>query len=60
MDAGLEAGFWNSLASVDPGIQIVVLENKEPPPAVASAVHYEWFAGENAGPGERAGFVPLT
>jgi hypothetical protein len=59
IDAGLEAGFWSSLTKVGPEIQIIVIENKEPPADVADAVHFEWFAGVNAQPGERAGFVPL-
>jgi hypothetical protein len=58
IDAGIEQGFWKSLTSVNPNVQIIIIENKEPPPEVASAVHYEWFAGENAQPGERAGFIP--
>jgi hypothetical protein len=41
-----------------PGTQIIVIENKEPPAETASALHYEWFAGENALPGERRGFIP--
>jgi hypothetical protein len=25
---------------------------------VATAVHYEWFAGNEAGPSDRVGFIP--
>jgi hypothetical protein len=46
--------------TVAPDIQIIILENKEPPEAVAKVVHYEWFAGKNAKDGERAGFVPVS
>lgn len=55
---GVEAAFWNSLTSISKDVQVVIVENKEPPPDVASAVHYEWFAGDEAGPGDRIGFIP--
>ena len=58
VNAGIEAAFWQSLRSTQTGVQIIVIENKEPPADVAQAVHYEWFAGKNAKPGERAGFIP--
>ena len=55
----IEVGFWRSLTANSFGAaQLIIIENKEPPGEVADAVHYEWFAGDNAGPGERAGFVP--
>jgi hypothetical protein len=38
--------------------QLIIIENKEPPSDVAAAVHFEWFAGENAQAGERVGFIP--
>jgi hypothetical protein len=60
VDAGIEAAFWESLRSTKTGTQIIIVENKEPPHAVAQAVHYEWFAGENAQEGERLGFIPLV
>jgi hypothetical protein len=56
--AGVEAAFWNSLKSVSKNVQIIVIENKEPPADVSKAVHYEWFAGEDAKDGERAGLIP--
>jgi len=59
INSGIEAAFWESLRYVKSGIQIVVLENKEPPPDVEYAVHYERFAGKEAEPGERVGFIPL-
>ncbi|MBK8177013.1 MAG: hypothetical protein IPK66_17665, partial [Rhodospirillales bacterium] len=40
IDPGIEERFWNSLLSIDPRHQIVVLENKEPSGAVASSVNY--------------------
>ncbi|MES0149281.1 hypothetical protein NKJ95_18810 [Mesorhizobium sp. M0012] len=58
VNAGIEAAFWESLRSVKKGIQIIVIENKEPPPDVALALHYERFAGKEAEPGERVGFIP--
>ena len=57
--AGMEAAFWQSLRKIRTGAQIIVIENKEPPADVAQAVHYEWFGGKNAQPGERRGFIPL-
>lgn len=60
VDAGIEAAFWDSLRNMNAGIQIIVIENKEPPSVVASAVHYEWFAGENALADERVGFIPIA
>lgn len=59
IDPGMESGFWRSLTSFDTRLQLIVLENKEPPKDVAAAVHYEWFGGENAQNGERAGFIPV-
>lgn len=58
IDAGIEAGFWNSLVSVPDDVQIIVIENKEPPTNVSDAIHFEWFHGEDAGPDERKGFIP--
>ncbi|MFB0488648.1 hypothetical protein ABIE45_001234 [Methylobacterium sp. OAE515] len=55
---GVEAAFWDALKRVPPGIQIIIVENKEPPADVAEAVHYEWFAGDTAEPGDRIGFIP--
>jgi hypothetical protein len=57
---GVEAAFWESLTSVPGDVQVVIVENKEPPSDVASAVHYEWFAGDEAGPGDRIGFIPVS
>ena len=58
VDAGIEAAFWKSLTTVDPALQIIIVENKEPPQAVADAVNYRWFAGDLAQPGDRRGFIP--
>lgn len=58
VDAGLEAGFWSSLPKTSKDVQIVVIENKEPPAAVQAGTHYEWFAGLDAKDGDRVGFVP--
>ena len=55
---GVEAAFWELLTSISSDVQVVIVENKEPPSDVASAVHYEWFAGDEAGPGDRVGFIP--
>jgi hypothetical protein len=39
-------------------LQIIIVENKEPPQAVADALNYHWFAGDLAQPGDRRGFIP--
>lgn len=58
--AGVEAAFWQSLRSLTQDLQVIVIENKEPPQDIAMAVHYERFAGEGAVSGERAGFIPTS
>jgi hypothetical protein len=58
VDPGIEASFWESLTRLDDGIQVIVVENKEPPQDVAAKVHYQWFAGDAAKPGERVGLIP--
>lgn len=55
---GVEAALWESLTRISGNIQIVIVENKEPPLEVANAVHYQWFAGDEAGPSDRVGFIP--
>lgn len=59
ISAGVEAAFWQSLKQVSKYVQIIVIENKEPPIDVANEVHYEWFSGGDAKDGERAGLVPM-
>ncbi|MFJ2991237.1 hypothetical protein [Pandoraea sp. NPDC087047] len=58
IDAGIEAAFWDSLAKTTKDVQVIVIENKEPPSEIAEEVHYQWFAGENAKGDDRAGFFP--
>ncbi|HJV27859.1 MAG TPA: hypothetical protein VJ673_19415 [Aromatoleum sp.] len=58
VSAGVEEGFWHSLNRLPKTLQIIVIENKEPPASVAEEVHYEWFAGENAEVEERAALIP--
>lgn len=58
VDVGIESAFWESLAKTSKDIQVIVIENKEPPTEIAAEVHYQWFAGEDAKPDERAGFIP--
>ena len=58
VSSGVEAAFWESLTKITNDVQVIVVENKEPPASVAAAVHYEWFAGNEAGPGDRVGFIP--
>lgn len=59
IDPAVERAFWSSLVTTDPTIQIIVLENKEPPAAIASDLNYTHFAGENAETGQRVGFFPF-
>ncbi|MFT4097951.1 MAG: hypothetical protein QM651_12590 [Rhodoblastus sp.] len=56
--ASLETAFWESLKTVDASIQVIVIENKEPPQDVADEVRYEWFAGDTAQAGDRVAFIP--
>ncbi|MFY0184904.1 hypothetical protein ACTT2I_08365 [Stenotrophomonas sp. PUT21] len=58
VDPGIEASFWESLTHLDDGIQVIIIENKEPPQGIAEKVHYQWFAGDAAKLGERAGLIP--
>jgi hypothetical protein len=58
IDPGMEEAFWKSLKVIKQGVQVIIIENKEPPPDVATVVQYEWFAGEGARAGERVGFIP--
>jgi hypothetical protein len=58
VDAGIEAAFWRSLAIIDSSVQVIIVENKEPPQEVAGALNYHWFAGDLAQPGDRRGFIP--
>lgn len=59
VSAGVEAGFWHSLTLLPKHLQIIVIENKEPPASIAKEVHYEWFAGDYAGAEERAALIPV-
>lgn len=58
VSSGVEAAFWVSLTKTVKDVQVIIVENKEPPASVAAAVHYEWFAGNEAEPGDRVGFIP--
>ncbi|WP_024587314.1 hypothetical protein [Aliihoeflea sp. 2WW] len=58
VSTGVEAAFWVSLTKTAQDVQVIIVENKEPPASVAAAIHYEWFAGNEAEPGDRVGFIP--
>lgn len=58
VDPGIEASFWESLTRLGDGIQVIIVENKEPPQDVADRVHYQWFAGDAVKADERAGLIP--
>ncbi|MCO6389403.1 hypothetical protein GTK01_20750 [Aliihoeflea sp. 40Bstr573] len=55
VSTGVEAAFWVSLTKTAQDVQVIIVENKEPPASVAAAIHYEWFAGNEAEPGDRVG-----
>ncbi|MES3082306.1 hypothetical protein [Sphingomonas faeni] len=58
VDLGLEDGFWSSMPNTSADLQVIIIENKEPPAAVQTGTHYEWFSGADATDRDRAGFVP--
>ena len=58
IDAGMESAFWRSLTAIDPGVQVIIVENKEPPADVASDLTYYWFAGDTGSSTDRKGFIP--
>jgi hypothetical protein len=58
VDPGIEASFWSSLTKLGSDVQVIVVENKEPPQHVAEMVNYLWFPGDTAKLGERAGLIP--
>ena len=55
----MENAFWSSLARVPTTLQVVVLENKEPPAHLLPDITYTLFAGEHARAGQRRGFIPV-
>ena len=59
LDPTIESHFWTSLNAISIGSQVVVIDNKEPPPAVATQVAYTFFAGPNGAAHERKGFIPV-
>lgn len=58
IDARIEPMFWNDLSNLDPALQVIVLENKEPAENLHGVLNLQLFAGADAGPSERAGFIP--
>lgn len=60
IDAGMESAFWRSLTAIDPGVQVIIVENKEPPAEVANNLTYYWFAGDTGSSTDRKGFIPAT
>jgi hypothetical protein len=58
LDEGIETNFWRSLTKLPHDLQIVVLDNKEPPDDVIEKISYEWFAGSEAVDDERRGYIP--
>lgn len=60
IDAGMESAFWRSLTAIDPGVQVIIIENKEPPAEVANDLTYYWFAGDTGSSTDRKGFIPVA
>lgn len=58
LDPRVEPCFWKSLSEFNTEIQVIILENKEPPPSIAPAVNLQLFVGPTGGPDERKGFIP--
>ena len=58
IDVRIEPMFWNALSNLDPALQVIVLENKEPAEDLHSMLNLQLFAGADANPSERAGFIP--
>ncbi|WP_421993989.1 hypothetical protein [Roseococcus sp.] len=58
VDKSIEGAFWRSLSGLANKSQIIVFDNKEPPADVTRGLKYEFFAGPDAGPTERRGFIP--
>ncbi|MGO8049829.1 hypothetical protein [Rhizobium leguminosarum] len=55
----IEPSFWESLAKTDPSVQVIVLDNKEPPLDLLNELKVRLFVGpDGAGSGMRAGFIP--
>ena len=53
----IEPNFWQSLAGLDSRVQVIVVDNKEPPVSLRDALHAQLFAGREASSSERAGFL---
>lgn len=53
----IEAAFWASIASTSPDLQILVLENKDPPQGLIAKLNLLEFTGPS-GSGRR-GFIPV-
>ncbi|MGF6178847.1 hypothetical protein [Ensifer sp. 4252] len=54
----IEPSFWKSIAKTDASVQVIVLDNKEPPQELADDLNVQLFVGPEAEPGQRAGFIP--
>jgi len=59
IDPTIEPSFWRSLAKLDHVIQVVVLDNKEPPDSLSGALNTQLFAGPETRSGERVGFIEV-
>jgi hypothetical protein len=54
----VQAAFWDSLAALPKGEQVIIVENKEPTESARLLAHYVHFYGEKSNEG-RKGFFPL-
>jgi hypothetical protein len=58
IDSRIEPMFWKALSELSSDMQVIVLENKEPERNKHAALNLQLFAGVDATPSERAGFIP--
>jgi hypothetical protein len=57
-DPSIESAFWTSLSKLPNHLQIIIVDNKEPPPHLQKQLRAHFFVGEGAKPNERGGFFP--
>lgn len=54
----IEPLFWKSISKTDASLQIIVLDNKEPPLDLLDGLNVQLFVGPDGAPGVRRGFIP--
>ena len=58
IDSRIEPMFWKALTELGSAMQVIVLENKEPDNNKHDLLNLQLFAGVDAAPSERIGFIP--